>query len=131
MNTSIFTPLHAPQSRAGLGNIHISKNTDYPHKPSYYLGGFGVFVFLVKHKIRQQLKIQKNSFKSSTSSKRRLIESSKGAVPTVAQWVKGPNIVSVRMRVQSLALLSGLRIWHCHKLWHRSQIWQGSGVAVV
>ena len=25
------------------------------------------------------------------------------------------------MQVQSLALLSGLRIWHCHELWCRSQ----------
>ena len=41
------------------------------------------------------------------------------------------DIASVRMEVQSLALLSGLRIWHCHKLWSRSQMWHGSGVAVV
>ena len=27
------------------------------------------------------------------------------------------DIVSRRMWVQSLALLSGLRIWHCYKLW--------------
>ena len=26
----------------------------------------------------------------------------------------------MRMRVQSLALLNGLRIRHCHELWHRS-----------
>ena len=25
----------------------------------------------------------------------------------------------MRMQVQSLALLSGLRIWHCCELWHR------------
>ena len=31
-------------------------------------------------------------------------------VPIVAQQVKEPDIVSLRMRVQSLALLSGLRI---------------------
>ena len=35
------------------------------------------------------------------------------------------------MRVQSLAPLSGLRIWHCHELWCRSQTWLRSGVAVV
>ena len=28
-------------------------------------------------------------------------------------------LVSVRMRVGSLALLSRLRIWHCHELWCR------------
>ena len=26
-------------------------------------------------------------------------------------------LVSMRMHVQSLTLLTGLRIWHCHKLW--------------
>ena len=35
-------------------------------------------------------------------------------------------MVSVRMRVQSLASLSGLRTWHCHKLWCRLQMWLGS-----
>ena len=44
----------------------------------------------------------------------------------MAPWVKNPT--SMRMRVQSLALLRGLRIWHCRKLqcrlwmlwlWHR------------
>ena len=40
--------------------------------------------------------------------------------PVVAQWVKNPpDIVSVRMRAGSLALLSGLRIQCCHELWHR------------
>ena len=32
-------------------------------------------------------------------------------------------MMSVRMQIQSLALLSGLRILYCHKLWHRSQMW--------
>jgi len=32
------------------------------------------------------------------------------------------RLVSITMRVQSLASLSGLRIWHCHKLWSRSQM---------
>ena len=36
------------------------------------------------------------------------------------QWVK-TQLVSMRMRVQSLALLSGIRIQCCHKLWCRSQ----------
>ena len=30
-----------------------------------------------------------------------------------------------------LALLSGLRIWHCRELWGRSQMWLGSGIAVA
>ena len=33
------------------------------------------------------------------------------------------------MQVQSLALVSGLRIWYCCELWCRSQMWLGSGVA--
>ena len=37
----------------------------------------------------------------------------------------------MRMRVRSLALLSGLRIWHCHELWCRSQTLLGSHVAVA
>ena len=35
------------------------------------------------------------------------------------------------MWVQSLALLSGLRIWQCHELWCRSQTQLRSHVAVV
>ena len=39
--------------------------------------------------------------------------------------------VSMRLWVQPLASLTGLKIWHCHKLWHRSQMWLGSGIAVA
>ena len=31
----------------------------------------------------------------------------------------------------SLALLSGLRIWHCRELRCRSQMWPGSSIAVA
>ena len=34
----------------------------------------------------------------------------------------------MRIRVRSLALLSGLRIWRHRELW---QMWLGSGVAVA
>ena len=37
----------------------------------------------------------------------------------------------MRMWAQSLALLSRLRIWHCHDLWYRSQMWLGSCLAVA
>ena len=40
-------------------------------------------------------------------------------------------LVSMRMWVRSLALLSGLRIWRCCKLWCRSQMWLWSGIAVA
>ena len=49
--------------------------------------------------------------------------------PIVAQW-KRIRLVSVRMQVQSMASLSGLRIQRCHELWCRSQIWLGSYVVV-
>ena len=39
-------------------------------------------------------------------------------VPIVAQW-KQIQLVSMRIQVRSLALLSGLRIWRCCELWHR------------
>ena len=38
---------------------------------------------------------------------------------------------TVRLRVQSLASLSGLRIRCCHELWCRLQTRLGSGVAVA
>ena len=41
------------------------------------------------------------------------------------------ELASMRTQVQSLALLSGLRIWHCCELWCRLQMWLGSGVAVA
>ena len=34
----------------------------------------------------------------------------------MAQW-KQTQLVPMRTQVQSLALLSALRIWHCHELW--------------
>ena len=37
----------------------------------------------------------------------------------------------MRLRAQSLALFSGLRIGHCHELWCRSQTQLGSGIAVA
>ena len=48
----------------------------------------------------------------------------------VAQWVKN-LILSLRMWVQSLALLSGLRIRHCHKQQMHTQIWCGCGCGVA
>ena len=48
-------------------------------------------------------------------------------------WLSGlrTRLVSVRMQVRSLASLSGLRIWHCHKLQQRWQIQLRSGMAVA
>ena len=46
------------------------------------------------------------------------------------QW-KHIQLVSMRMWVQSLALLSGLRIWGCCELWCRLQMRLGSHVAVA
>ena len=51
-------------------------------------------------------------------------------VPVVAQW-KRIAPVSMRMWVQSLALLSALGIWRCHELWCRLQMPLRSQVAVA
>ena len=40
-------------------------------------------------------------------------------------------LVCMKRWVCSLALLSGLRIWHCHELWYSWQIRLRSGVAVA
>ena len=53
-----------------------------------------------------------------------------GGVPVVAQW-KQTQLVSLRTWVQSLALLSELRIQHCHELWCSLQMRLGSGVVVA
>ena len=37
----------------------------------------------------------------------------------------------MRLRVQSPASISGLRIWPCRELWYRSQMRFGSGVAML
>ena len=44
---------------------------------------------------------------------------------------KQTQLVSAKMPVQSLASLSGLKVWRCRGLWCRSQTWLGSGVAVA
>ena len=51
-------------------------------------------------------------------------------VPLMAQW-KQIQLRTMRLQVQSLALLSGSRIWCCCELWCRSQMWLGSGIAVA
>ena len=51
-------------------------------------------------------------------------------LPIVAQR-KRTQLVSKRMQIQSLALLSELRIWHCRELWCSLQTWLRSDVAVA
>ena len=48
----------------------------------------------------------------------------------MARWVKNLT-VSMRMQVQSLALLSELRIWWCHKLQHKLQMGLRFGIAMT
>ena len=50
-------------------------------------------------------------------------------VPITAQWLT--QLVSMRMRVQTLASLSGSGIQHCHELWCRSKTWLRSHFAVA
>ena len=51
-------------------------------------------------------------------------------VPIVEQQ-KQIRLENMRLWVRSLALLNGLRLWHCHELWYRLQMCLGSGVAVA
>ena len=51
-------------------------------------------------------------------------------VPVMAWW-KQIQLGTMRLQVQSLALLSGLRIRRCRELWCRSQIQLGSRIAVA
>ena len=52
---------------------------------------------------------------------------SDGGVPIVTQQNR-IGLASMRMQVRTLALLSGLRTWHCRELWCRWQTWLGSGM---
>ena len=51
-------------------------------------------------------------------------------VPIVVQQ-KQILLGTVRLRVRSLALFSGLRIWHCHELWCKLKMRLGFDVAVA
>jgi len=51
-------------------------------------------------------------------------------VSIMVQW-KQIWLGTMRLQVWSLALLSGLRIGHCHELWCRSQTLFRSGVSVA
>ena len=51
-------------------------------------------------------------------------------VPVVAQW-KRIQLVSMRVWVRSLALLSGIRLWPCPELQCVSQMLLGFGIAVA
>ena len=41
------------------------------------------------------------------------------------------QLVSMKLQVRSLVLLSGLRIWRCHKLWCSSQMWLEPCIAMA
>ena len=47
----------------------------------------------------------------------------------MAPWLMNPTSIHEDW-VQSLVLLSGLRIWYCRELWCRLQMRLGSGIAV-
>ena len=51
-------------------------------------------------------------------------------IPVVAQW-KQIRLGTVRLQLQPLALLRGLRIRHCHELWCRLQMQLRSHIAVA
>jgi len=58
------------------------------------------------------------------------IKNKKNGIPVVAQR-KQVRLGTMRLQVQSLASLSGLRIRRCRELWCRLQTWLGSGIAVA
>ena len=51
-------------------------------------------------------------------------------VPIMVQWIQ-ILLGTMRLRVPSLASLSGLRMWCCHELWCSSQTRFGSSIAVA
>ena len=58
------------------------------------------------------------------------LKKSPEGVPIVAQW-KRIQLETMKFRVRSLAVVSGLNIQCCHELWYRSQMWLRSHVAVA
>ena len=58
------------------------------------------------------------------------IKRKKFRIPVMAQrkWIQ---LGTMRLWFWSLALLNGLRIWHCSELWCRLQTWLRSDVAVA
>ena len=58
------------------------------------------------------------------------VKKEKVGVSIMVQW-KRIRLGAMRLRVRSLALLSGLRIRRCHELWCRSHTQLRSGVAVA
>ena len=68
--------------------------------------------------------------------KKKYIETNHNENTTIQEfplWLSGLNtpLVSMRMQVQSLVSLTGLRIQHCRELWFRSLTWPRSGVAMA
>ena len=72
-----------------------------------------------------------NVFRKQTQTHRYRKQSyGSGELPIVVQW-KRIRLGTMRLSVQFLALLSGLRIWCCPELWCRSQMRLRSGIAVA
>ena len=76
-------------------------------------------------KLLKEIKEDKTEWKHISCSK-----TGRPWVPFVAQW-KHIWLVSMRMQVQSLTSINGLRIWCCSELWYRSQMQLRSGMAVA
>ena len=62
--------------------------------------------------------------------KESIIKVSVHGVPVVVQWLTNP-LGTMRLRVRSQPLLSGVTIQRCRELWCRSQTQLGSRVAVA
>ena len=59
-----------------------------------------------------------------------VLKKKKSGIPILTRW-RQIWLVTMRMWVCSLALLSGLSIWHCCELWCKLQTWLGSCVAMA
>ena len=68
-----------------------------------------------------------NSNSEQIATAHRSLQSALCGVPLVTQWLMDLT----RIQVQSLALLSRLRIQHCRELWCSLQMGLGSEVAVA
>ena len=71
------------------------------------------------------------AFVKNVSSIRRKMKLKKQWGVSVVVQQKQIQLGTMKLWVQSLALISGLRFWRGHELWCRSQMWLRSGVVVA
>ena len=120
LNPGVLKLSGAQDTFTALVILYLSYYRTQPVWQTDYSKTNSTKMFLVKRPCSeiQQLNFLTSIFRS-TQHKRPLRRYRQG-VPAVVQR-RQIQLVSMRMWVQSLALLSGLRIWHCRELRCRSQ----------